>query len=315
MPTLADLSEAPQYTIKHVCTQTGIQAVTLRAWERRYRVLQPRRSTGNYRLYSERDIGLLRWLKSQVDGGVPISRAAEELQALRQAGTWPEAAPTPPAAPAQPTGTPPASYGERLYAALTALDEALAGAILLEANSLFDLSAVCLDIIQPCLVAIGEAWYRGQIRIATEHFASQYLRGRLLAMFQSLPLRPRAPRILVGCAPGEFHEIGGLMLALFLRRDGYRVDFLGADLHLGDLYEFARVERPALICLSANSEATARELRTVQARLAGMRPRPRFGFGGRIFNADPKLRASMPGLFLGENAATAREQVRQLLPL
>ena len=315
MPTLADLSEAPQYTIKHVCTQTGLQAVTLRAWERRYRVLQPRRSTGNYRLYSERDIGLLRWLKSRVDDGLPISRAAEELQALRQAGTWPEPAPTPPAAPTQPTGTPPASYGERLYAALTALDEALASAILLEANSLFDLSAVCLDIIQPCLVAIGEAWYRGQIRIASEHFASQYLRGRLLAMFQSLPLRPRAPRIVVGCAPGEFHEIGGLMLALFLRRDGYRVDFLGADLHLGDLYEFARVERPALICLSANSEATARELRSMQARLAGMRPRPRFGFGGRIFNADPKLRSSMPGLFLGENAATAREQVRQLLPL
>src|SRR5579859_451187 len=315
MPTLADLSETPHYTIKHVCTQTGIQAVTLRAWERRYRVLQPRRSTGNYRLYSERDIGLLRWLKSRVDDGLPISRAAEELQALRQAGTWPEAAPTPPAAPTQPTGTPPASYGERLYAALTALDEALASAILLEANSLFDLSAVCLDIIQPCLVAIGEAWYRGQIRIASEHFASQYLRGRLLAMFQSLPLRPRAPRIVVGCAPGEFHEIGGLMLALFLRRDGYRVDFLGADLHLGDLYEFARLERPALICLSANSEATARELRSMQARLAGMRPRPRFGFGGRIFNADPKLRSSMPGLFLGENAATAREQVRQLLPL
>jgi len=128
-------------------------------------------------------------------------------------------------------------------------------------------------------------------------------------------LRPRAPRIVVGCAPGEFHEIGSLMLALFLRRDGYRVDFLGADVHLGDLFEFVRVERPALICLSANSEHTARELRTLPARLAGMRPRPKFGFGGRIFNIDPKLRASMPGVFLGENAASARETARTLLPL
>ena len=93
------------------------------------------------------------------------------------------------------------------------------------------------------------------------------------------------------------------------------VDFLGADVHIGDLFEFARVERPALICLSANSEDTARELRTMQAKLAGMRPRPRFGFGGRIFNADDVLRTSMPGLFLGHNADTAREAVRQLLPI
>ncbi len=315
MPTIADLPDIPQHTIKHVCAQTGIQAVTLRAWERRYRVLQPRRTGGNYRLYSDRDIAVLRWLKSRVDGGLAISRAADELSAIRASNAWPAAAPALSLAPARPAATPPAQYAERLFAALTALDEGLAGAILLEANALFDLSAVCLNIIQPCLVAIGEAWYRGEIRIATEHFASQYLRGRLLALFQSLPLRPRSPRVVVGCAPGEFHDLGSLMLALFLRRDGYRVDFLGADLHIGDLFEFARAERPALICLSANSEDTARELRTLQAKLAGMRPRPRFGFGGRIFNVVPKLRETMPGLFLGQDAAAAQEQVRRLLPL
>jgi methanogenic corrinoid protein MtbC1 len=107
---------------------------------------------------------------------------------------------------------------------------------------------------------------------------------------------------VVGCAPGAFHEIGSLILALFLRHDGY-------------LFEFARVERPALICLSANSEATAREVRTMQAELAGMRPRRKFGFGGRLFNAEPKLRASMPRVFLGEKAASAREQVCLLLPI
>lgn len=316
-PTIADLPDTPQHTIKTVCAQTGIRAVTLRAWERRYHVLRPQRTGGNYRLYSERDVAILRWLKSRVDGGLAISRAAEELDEMRRARSWPQPVATVPEPEpgGRATAAPPAEYGQRLYAALVALDEGKAGAILTEATALFDLGAVCLDIIQPCLVAIGEAWYRGELRIATEHFASQYLRGRLMGLFQSLPLRPRAPRIVVGCAPGEFHEIGSLMLALFLRRDGYRVDFLGADVHIGDLFEFARVERPALICLSANSEDTARELRTMQAKLAGMRPRPRFGFGGRIFNADDVLRTSMPGLFLGHNADTAREAVRQLLPI
>jgi DNA-binding transcriptional MerR regulator len=315
--TIADLPASPQHTIKFVCAQTGIRAVTLRAWERRYHVLRPQRTGGNYRLYSEQDVAILRWLKSRVDSGLAISRAAEELNEMRRARTWPAplaSLPEPETSP-RAAGTPPAEYSQRLYAALVALDEGLAGAILTEATALFDLGAVCLDVIQPCLVSIGDAWYRGEIRIATEHFASQYLRGRLLGLFQSLPLRPRAPRIVVGCAPGEFHEIGSLMLALFLRRDGYRVDFLGADVHIGDLFEFVRVERPALICLSANADNTARELRTMQAKLAGMRPRPRFGFGGRIFNADAALRASLPGIFLGENADAARQAVRQLLPM
>jgi DNA-binding transcriptional MerR regulator len=317
LPTIADLPDTPQHTIKFVCAQTGIRAVTLRAWERRYHVLRPQRTSGNYRLYSERDVALLRWLKTRVDSGLVISRAAEELDEMRRARSWPQpvvSVPEPTAA-ARLASAPPAEYGQRLYAALVALDEGQAGSILTEATALFDLGAVCLDIIQPCLVLIGEAWYRGDIRIATEHFASQYLRGRLLSLFQSLPLRPRAPRIVVGCAPGEFHEIGSLMLALFLRRDGYRVDFLGADVHIGDLFEFARVERPALICLSANSDTTARELRTMQAKLAGMRPRPRFGFGGRIFNDDAALRATLPGIFLGQNADEARQAVRQLLPI
>ena len=68
--TIADLPDTSQYTIKTVCALTGIRAVTLRAWERRYHVLRPQRTGGNYRLYSERDVAILRWLKSRVDGGL-----------------------------------------------------------------------------------------------------------------------------------------------------------------------------------------------------------------------------------------------------
>jgi methanogenic corrinoid protein MtbC1 len=187
--------------------------------------------------------------------------------------------------------------------------------VLREAHAVFDVPIVCLNVIQPCLYEIGEAWYRGDIRIATEHFASQYLRGRLLSLFQAYPVQHSAPRIVVGCAPDEFHDIGSLMLALFLRRAGYRVDFLGANVHIMDLVQFAREQRPALICLSANSEESAHSLRQLEARLAGMRPRPRVGYGGLAFNLNPVLRKTVPGVFLGEDAASALAQVRQLAPL
>lgn len=315
MPTTADLSDAPKHTIKTVCAQTGILPVTLRAWERRYKLLQPRRTSGNYRLYSDRDIALLRWIKSRMDVGTTIGRVADEFHAMRRAGQWPDVAPTPTPAPLVASATPPDAYRQRLYVALVAMNEARAAEVLREAHALFDLNSICLSLIQPCLYEIGEAWYRGEIRIATEHFASHYLRGRLLTLFQTYPMRHSAPRLVVGCAPNEFHDIGSLMLALFLRREGYRVEFIGADVHLEDLSEYAHAQRPALICLSANSEAAARGLRQMDARLAGMRPRPRFAFGGRIFNLKPSLRTIVPGLFLGEDAGQAVARVREFLPL
>jgi DNA-binding transcriptional MerR regulator len=315
MPTIAELPNTPAHTIKTVCAQTGILPVTLRAWERRYKLFKPQRTRGNYRLYSERDIAVLRWVKSRVESGLSIGRVADEFHALRMAGHWPDAPLTPPPAPVAESATPPDVYRQRLYAALTAIDEAQAAEVLHEAQALFDLTALCLNIIQPCLYDIGEAWYRGTLRIATEHFASQYLRGRLLTLFQAYPMRHSAPRIVVGCAPNEFHDIGSLMLALFLRREGYRVEFLGADVSLEDLSEYARAERPALICLSAHSEAAARGLRQMEARLAGMRPRPKFAFGGQIFNLQPKFRTVIPGLYLGEDARQAVARVREFLPL
>lgn len=315
MSTAAEGSDTARHTIKAVCAQTGILPVTLRAWERRYKLLEPQRTAGNYRLYSDRDIALLRWIKSRLEDGLTISRVAEEFHALRQSGRWPETPPPPPPAPRADSATPPGAYVQRLYTALAAMNEAQAAEVLREAHAFFDLSAICLKIIQPCLYAIGEAWYRGELRIATEHFASQFLRGQLVNLFQAYPSRHSAPRIVVGCAANEFHDIGSLMLALFLRREGYRVEFLGANVHLGDLADYARDQRPALICLSANSAASAHELRQMEARLAGMRPRPKLGYGGLAFNLDPALRQAVPGLFLGEDAGAALARIRQLLPL
>jgi MerR family transcriptional regulator, light-induced transcriptional regulator len=315
MPTLLTVSDTPQHTIKTVCAQTGILPVTLRAWERRYKLLKPRRTSGNYRLYSDRDVALLRWVRGRMEAGMSISRVAAEFQALRRAGQWPEAVTHLPPEPLAQPKAPAASDARRLYDALTTMNEAQAGAILHAAQAQFDLFAVCLEIVQPCLYEIGEAWARGALRIATEHFASHFLRGYLLTLFQACPMRQSAPRIVVGCAPNEYHDIGSLMVALFLRREGYRVEFIGANAHLEDLADYARAERPALICLSASSDEAARGLRQLDARLAGMRPRPRFAFGGRIFDAQPDLRSLVPGLFLGQDARQAVARVREFLPL
>ena len=117
MTSIADYSDDPKYTIKAVSNQTGIRPVTLRAWERRYELLSPHRSDNRYRLYSERDVAILRWIKSQVDENIPISQAVADLNQRTRAGNWPETLPMAPAATSTMPAVPVESLVKDLYQA------------------------------------------------------------------------------------------------------------------------------------------------------------------------------------------------------
>jgi MerR family transcriptional regulator, light-induced transcriptional regulator len=313
MSTIIDYSDEPKYPIRVVCTETGIRPVTLRAWERRHEVLNPRRSENHYRLYSERDVEILRWIKSRIDNGISISSAVNELKSMNRNGVWPEALPTGPST--HPTGrpVPPEQYAQRLFQSLVQHNEGLAGDILHETQSLFDLTTLCMNIITPALVEIGNSWYRGEIRITTEHFASTFIRGRLLSMLQAYPTRRSTAYILLGAAPTEYHEIGSLMMAVLLRSNGFRVEYLGPDIPLDDLLDYAGLERPDLIILTASLEPAARELAHFQENLKSLKPTPIFGYAGRSFDASPELRKATPGIYLGPRMDEAVTIIRSLL--
>lgn len=265
MSTIKDLPDDPKFTIRAVSEKTGIQPVTLRAWERRHEVLSPHRADNRYRLYSERDIAILRWLKHRIDEGTSISNAVSELRSMTNRNVWPEAIPQAPSQVSSATNSaPPSYYARQLYNTLIRHDEGRAGDLLRDAHARFDLLTVCQEVIIPALREIGDAWYRGDIRVTTEHFASAYLRGKLLSLLQAYPTKRGAPLILIGCAPMEQHELGTLMMAVLLRSEGYRIEYLGPDIPIEDLAEYARYEHPDMIILSATSESSAREMRPMQ---------------------------------------------------
>jgi MerR family transcriptional regulator, light-induced transcriptional regulator len=313
MAKLIDFPDTPKYTIKTVSNQTGILPVTLRAWERRHELLSPHRSENRYRLYSEREIAILRWIKSRVDNGIPISSAASELHLMVKQGIWPEAIPSLPGMQTISGAAPPDQYAVRLYQLLVRHDESLAGDLLREAHTFFDLGTICNDIITPALVQIGEAWYRGEIRITTEHFASTYIRGRLLSMLQAYPARKNAPYILCGCAPTEQHEIGSLMLSILLRSKGFRVEFLGPDIPIDDLVEYVSYEHPQMIVLTSTMRDSVSELAGLDEKLNRLDSKPHFGYGGAAFNLNPGLQGKLAGTFLGESLDAAVANITGLL--
>ncbi len=233
------------------------------AWERRYGVLSPGRSDGGYRLYSERDIATLRWLKNQVDAGVSISRAVALLEIRHRAGEEPEfeveraAVPVAPAENVRGTET----IADELVESLILFQEPHAEAVLGEAFALYPVDVVAEEIITPTLVEIGERWHRGEASIVQEHFATAFLRRRLTALFHAYPQPLTGPLAITGSGPSEWHDVGILLVSLGLRRHGWRVIYLGQNVPADHLLREIRKLRPDMVCLSAATLESARRSR------------------------------------------------------
>jgi methanogenic corrinoid protein MtbC1 len=312
---LNDYSDEPVYNMKAVEQQTSISAATLRAWERRYALVEPKRTASGYRLYSDRDVALLRWVRTQMLEGLTISRVVAMIENMRTNGEniWidgNEAAITA----YKDAPQPPTEMVRPLYEALIELDDERADEIIEQAFAMYTMPTVYVDIITPTLIEIGEAWHRGDIFISTEHFATAYLRGRLLALLQAYPHRPESLSIFVGCAPTERHEVGALIFSVMLRQAGYNVIYLGQDVPINDIVQAALQARPAMICMSASSPHSAMLMSEIQEQLGRAEPPvPLFGYGGRAFDSDPHLREQIPGYYLGPDPRDSINMVNNLL--
>lgn len=314
MPRIDEYPEDGKFNIKAVSQQTGLPPVTLRAWERRYKILNPQRAENGYRLYSEQDVAVLYWLKDRLDAGLSISLAVADLRSITRKGMSPEVSLKQNAARPQKIAAHPADYfAQRLHEFLIHHNETAAAEEFESAADSYSLSELFESILVPVLVKIGEDWFHSRITITTEHFASAFIRTRLMTLFQSLSTKQALSHILVGSAPEELHEIGPLMIAVLLREAGYKVEYLGPDLPLPDLVFYAKEEKPKMIILSATLRESTRELAGFENLLSSIRPKPIFGFGGPAYLRHPEIIAQTEGVYLGETITQSVKNVQDVL--
>lgn len=319
-PPPADSDGSPNsaavFNIGAVARMTGLSMAALRAWERRYGFPRAGRSAGGQRAYSQRDLAELRWVKARLDQGMQAGQAIRALHHLQNEGkAAPAAVPAGGAAWPPPGGRDAAlrTIAERLAAALAAHDLATADRILGESLALLSLEEILLDVLRPSLVRLGEAWEAGQASVATEHLASAYIRQRLLLwLAEGAPTRPVAPTVLA-CAPGDWHEIGLLFLAVLLRRRLWPIHYLGPAVPLADLSDFVQRSHPAAVVVVATLPQTGQALREGLSLL----PAPPMGgvplaFAGPGFGR-AELRAGLPGTYLGDDLTEALLRLEGLL--
>lgn len=285
-----------KYTVNEVEERAKVAASTLRQWERRYGFPKPERTESGYRLYSDEDLRQIEAMKQHIAEGIPASRAAELVKNLTPAPSGPRSL---------------ADLQRELIEALIALDEVQADRILSEAHALHPVEAVMLELLQASMVEIGRLWHHGKVSTATEHFASSYVQGRLRSLLSITAHIRNAPAVIVACAPGEQHELGALVLAVMLRRAGYRLYFLGANTPLADLREMARHIKATGVMISASSSEAVQRLMEERGQLTGMAPV--LAFGGLAFNERPELAKALGGLYLASSADQAVEHFHELV--
>jgi MerR family transcriptional regulator, light-induced transcriptional regulator len=301
----------PVYNIKAVSRLVGLLPVTLRAWERRYGLPNPERGEQGYRLYSEQDVRTLRWLKAQVENGWSIGRAVDYLNELRASGYDPvsDLSYQPRPAPVEAASPSLKGLADQLLEALLHFDEPTALEVMRQGFALYSIDQVLMQVVRPTLVTLGDAWHRGELPIAVEHYATQFCMQHLMSMMAAAAPPSHPGTIIAACAPGEMHQVGLLMLVVMLRWRGWDVKYLGPDLPLDRLEEALRPIRPQILMFTANRVETAEKLEQLPAILEKLPPpHPVIVLGGQAFQ---RIRLSEKVSAVYMNAAPT-ETVKQI---
>jgi len=232
----ADSSEL--FPIRTVANLTGVNAVTLRAWERRHGLIKPVRTPSGHRLYGHEHIESIHHILGLLRKGLPISQVARALPALPQRSRAGETDHW-------------SVLRERLMAGTARFDEPELEHTYAAALALHPVEEVTDRLLLPVLRELGRRWQTGEGTVAEEHFFSVYVRDKLGARFHHRTRHDRGPRILAACLPDEQHEIGLLVFALAAHEHGLRIVLLAARTPLEELPGVTQRTHSAAVVLSA----------------------------------------------------------------
>jgi DNA-binding transcriptional MerR regulator/methanogenic corrinoid protein MtbC1 len=226
---------ASRWRIKEFAGIVGVPEATLRAWERRYELLVPERTSGGFRLYSRDDERRIRSMQAHMARGLAPAQAASI--ALSEA----EVQVVPPERPAV--------LVEALLLAAEAFDATRFDALLDAAFGFGRLVAI-RDVVLPTLVEIGTRWETADITVGHEHFASHLIERRLLSGAKGWEAGS-GPLALLACPSGERHTLGLVSFGLLLADRGWRIAYLGADTPIAQIAEVGAAVDPEVVILCA----------------------------------------------------------------
>ena len=230
------------HRINRFARLTGLSTHVIRAWERRFQLVQPTRGPNRYRLYTDEDVALFRYLKEETEKGSAIGELAElgREELLRRCKLE-----------AKETREPPINrlIDELILTLMdhdrTGFERRLNGAV-----AVIPFEEGLHRILLPLQIRVGELWHDGKLSVALEHYVTRQVQQKLFAAMNQLRTMDHGPQVVVACPPKEFHEVGAQTVAYFCAVRGCRVSYLGADVPVPALIDFSKKVRPHLVLMS-----------------------------------------------------------------
>lgn len=253
-PHSASLPDAPHrqeelFPIREVARLTGINPVTLRAWERRYGLIQPVRTESGHRLYSQADIDDVRSILGWIERGVAVSKVGKIL--ARNQATQQQA----PSAQAPGTQADWKQWQVQLRQAVKAFDERRLEQVYGQVFASYPLVVVFQDILMPVwhdLCAAGEAFGAQSEWL----FLDGFLRARALQRLQ-LAREQQEVSVVLAAMPGHCRELELLVAALMLGSSEVVIRVLAVGQPLEELSLVCERMAPQALVLFSNHSPTA----------------------------------------------------------
>ena len=271
------MEDTAQYLISTVSKRSGVKSDLVRAWERRYQAVNPSRTDGGHRVYSDLDIARLKLLNQATNNGHSISQIArftlEELKILLK-----DEINIPASATVMANNNLVSIGGNRQHVIEDYVDKCYAAVLAFDGHQLeahFENAIVELGtesfiekVLNPLLTLIGERWRTGELRPVHEHMASAIVRSLAYILRNNSPCPPSAPKMIVSTPINQMHELGALLAGIIAEFKGWQVTFLGANLPAEEIAAAAKFTNAKAVTLSIsykNDDLTvSKELRRLR---------------------------------------------------
>ncbi len=260
------------YPIRTISALTGVNPVTLRAWERRYGLIRPQRTPKGHRLYTENDIERIHRILELLDQGISIGQTRRLIET---------SAPSHEAPLAESRDSDAWSPLERrLRDATSRLDEAALVNAYDDALASHSVMRVHRQLVIPLSRQLAAQDTGDPLARAARRLFSAFMRNKLGAQIHHQSDLARGPKLLAGCLPGEVIETELLVFVVTALAQGYRVVSLGPDTALASLPAAARQCHARAIALFGERDADTNALDGALARVVDEAERPVFVGGG-----------------------------------
>jgi DNA-binding transcriptional MerR regulator len=249
-----------EYSIKDLERISGVKAHTIRIWEKRYAIVEPKRTDSNIRFYCDTDVKKLMNVSILLHHGYKISKLAgldprelsRKVLEVSMISNGHD------------------SQIENLVVAMIGMDESKFEKILNMSIMKDGFENTVFKVLHPFFERIGVLWQAGSINPAQEHFISNLVKQKIYVAIDSIPVPSGtdSKKFLLFLPEWELHDLGLLVYDYLIKRRGFRVIYLGQNVPEDDVYSVTEFLQPDYLMVAFANAVDKEKLEAYIMRLA-----------------------------------------------